>query len=45
MSDTQNSLPIGPHAQTPVLMAGEPLVNAKAALVMVHGRGASRLAG
>ena len=41
MSDRQNSIPTDPHAQTPVLMAGEPLASAKAALVMAHGRGAS----
>jgi len=41
MSDRQNNTPADPHAQTPVLVAGEPLARAAAALVMVHGRGAS----
>ena len=41
MSDRQNNAPADPHAQMPVLMAGEPLASAKAALVMAHGRGAS----
>jgi phospholipase/carboxylesterase len=31
----------GPHQGQPVLAAGEPLANARAALVMIHGRGAS----
>lgn len=33
--------PADPHAQTPVIVAGEPFASAKAALVMVHGRGAT----
>ncbi len=35
-----NNIP-GPHRGQPVLMAGEPLAQAKAAMIMVHGRGAS----
>ena len=31
----------GPHQGQPVLTAGEPLDKAKAAMIMVHGRGAS----
>jgi len=31
----------GPHAGQPMLLAGEPLEQARAALVLVHGRGAS----
>jgi len=31
----------GPHQAQPVLTAGEPLDKAKAAMIMVHGRGAS----
>src|SRR5215831_20584599 len=31
----------GPHQGQPVLHEGEPLVHAKAAMVMLHGRGAS----
>jgi predicted esterase len=31
----------GPHQGQPVLAAGEPLASAKAAMIMVHGRGAS----
>lgn len=31
----------GPHAGQPVLRAGEPLESARAALVLLHGRGAS----
>src|SRR5262245_32515156 len=31
----------GPHAGQPMLVAGEPLARAQAALVLVHGRGAS----
>jgi len=31
----------GPHQGQPVLLAGEPIDHAKAAMVMVHGRGAS----
>jgi phospholipase/carboxylesterase len=30
-----------PHAQSPVIVAGEPLASAQAALVLVHGRGAT----
>lgn len=38
-SNTQTTQP-DPHAHSPVLAAGEPLATARAALVMVHGRGA-----
>lgn len=31
----------GPHRGQPILMAGEPLAQAKAAMIMLHGRGAS----
>src|SRR5258708_12316204 len=31
----------GPHQSQPILTAGEPLNRARAAMVMVHGRGAS----
>ncbi|SRR5579884_616804 len=31
----------GPHRGQPVLVAGEPLESAKAAMIMMHGRGAS----
>ncbi len=31
----------GPHQGQPVLTAGEPLERAKAAMIMIHGRGAS----
>lgn len=31
----------GPHQGLPVLMAGEPLASARAAMILVHGRGAS----
>lgn len=31
----------GPHQGQPVLVAGEPLEHAKAAMIMIHGRGAS----
>src|SRR5260370_11882820 len=31
----------GPHQGQPVLLAGEPLDRARAAMVMVHGRGAT----
>src|SRR5713226_7908252 len=31
----------GPHAGQPVLHAGEPLARARAAMILVHGRGAS----
>lgn len=37
---TLDNIP-GPHRGQPVLMAGEPLAQAKAAMIMVHGRGAS----
>ena len=40
MSDTQMN-PSDPHAQSPVIVAGEPLASAQAALVMAHGRGAT----
>src|SRR2546429_652715 len=30
-----------PHQGQPVLVAGEPLERAKAAMIMIHGRGAS----
>lgn len=30
-----------PHAQSPVIVAGEPFATAQGALVMIHGRGAS----
>ncbi len=32
---------MGPHQGQPVLAAGEPLERAKAAMIMIHGRGAS----
>ncbi|GCE22602.1 hypothetical protein [Dictyobacter kobayashii] len=32
---------IGPHRGQPVLMAGEQLEQARAAMIMMHGRGAS----
>lgn len=31
----------GPHQGLPVLMAGEPLASARAAMILVHGRGAT----
>ena len=31
----------GPHQGQPLLLAGEPLQNARAAMIMVHGRGAT----
>src|SRR5437588_9340832 len=31
----------GPHQGQPVLLSGEPIAHAKAAMVMLHGRGAS----
>ncbi len=34
-------VPADPHADAPVLLAGTPLTEARAALIMVHGRGAS----
>lgn len=40
MSDTEVN-PSDPHAQSPIIVAGEPFASAKAALVMVHGRGAT----
>lgn len=40
MSNEQNR-PADPHAQSPIVMGGEPFASAKAALVMVHGRGDS----
>jgi len=39
---TQSSLPIkGPHQGQPLLFAGEPVSQARAAMIMVHGRGAT----
>lgn len=40
MSEASNQI-TGPHQGQPVLTAGEPLDKAKAAMIMVHGRGAS----
>src|SRR6266849_5136182 len=40
MSEVSNQI-TGPHQGQPVLTAGEPLDKAKAAMIMVHGRGAS----
>lgn len=40
MSDEQN-IQTDPHAESPIMVAGEPFASAKAALVMVHGRGAT----
>ena len=40
MSESSNQI-TGPHQGQPVLTAGEPLDKAKAAMIMVHGRGAS----
>ena len=40
MSEASNHI-TGPHQGQPVLTAGEPLDKAKAAMIMVHGRGAS----
>jgi predicted esterase len=37
-TDTQNH---GPHADAPVYAAGSPLAEANAAMILVHGRGAS----
>jgi phospholipase/carboxylesterase len=37
----QNHLTRGPHQEQPVRMAGEPVSRARAALLMIHGRGAS----
>lgn len=38
---TRRSDPADPHAGGPVLAAGAPLATARAALIMVHGRGAT----
>jgi len=39
---TQSSRPIqSPHEGQPILSAGEPLTQARAAMIMVHGRGAT----
>jgi predicted esterase len=38
---SQKKQTIGPHQGQPVLVAGEPLERAKAAMIMLHGRGAS----
>jgi phospholipase/carboxylesterase len=38
---TQSPLPQDPHAGQPVLVAGVPLAQAHAAMLLVHGRGAS----
>ncbi len=40
MSDISNEI-IGPHQGQPILTAGDPLDKAGAAMVMLHGRGAS----
>lgn len=40
MSEASNQIK-GPHQGQPLLTAGEPLDKAKAAMIMVHGRGAS----
>ena len=40
MSEASNQI-TGPHQGQPVLTAGEPLDKAKAAMIMVHGRGAT----
>jgi len=40
MSDRTGKI-AGPHQGQPVLMAGEPLTSAKAAIIMLHGRGAN----
>ena len=37
----QNHLTQGPHQGQPVRMAGEPVSRARAAMLMIHGRGAS----
>jgi phospholipase/carboxylesterase len=37
---TRNDIP-GPHGSQPVYLLGEPLATAQAAMIMVHGRGAS----
>jgi phospholipase/carboxylesterase len=41
MSDPQSNAVADPHASSPVIVTGEPIASAQAALVMVHGRGAS----
>src|SRR6267378_4530624 len=38
---TRSNKTIGPHQGQPVLAAGEPLLHAQAAMIMIHGRGAS----
>src|SRR5512146_2791023 len=38
---TQNELANGSHQGQPVLVAGEPLERARAAMLMLHGRGAT----
>ncbi len=38
---SQQNLPSNPHAGQPVLAAGVPLAQARAAILMIHGRGAS----
>jgi len=38
---TQSTLPNDPHRDQPVLTAGAPLAQARGAMLMVHGRGAS----
>jgi len=40
MSDMLEKVP-GPHRGQPVLIAGEPIEQARAAMIMMHGRGAS----
>ena len=40
MSDMSEKV-TGPHQGQPVLVAGEPIEQARAAMIMVHGRGAS----
>ncbi len=40
MSDRTGEI-TGPHQGQPVLVAGEPLESAKAAMIMIHGRGAT----
>ncbi len=41
MSTSTNPAPAGPHAGSPVLATGTPLAEARAAMILVHGRGAS----
>ena len=41
MSTPTNPAPTGPHADAPVLSTGTPLAEARAAMILVHGRGAS----